>query len=175
MNILREKLRAQGHHLCQFGGGSSSSSAQTTTQQDNRVTVGNGGINAGTGATVQVLDGGAVQNSLSFANNTVSAAISGMGAATKNATDIVSKANSDSLNFAKTQTTSVLDFATGAENNAFKFALSANETANSQLQKTSDLVKDAYADAKGRGAFTDQILIGAIAMAGLVAFAAVRK
>lgn len=38
MNLLREKLRAKGHHLAQFGGDSSSSSSQETnyTYTDNR-------------------------------------------------------------------------------------------------------------------------------------------
>jgi len=40
---------------------------------------------------------------------------------------------------------------------------------------TNELVKDAYADAKGRGALTDKILMGAIAAMAVVAFMAVKK
>lgn len=41
--------------------------------------------------------------------------------------------------------------------------------------ETTALVKDAYADAKGRGALTDKMMIGAIAAMALVAFMAVKK
>lgn len=164
MNILREKLRARGHHCAQFGGGSSSSSAQTTTQQDNRVTVGNNGINATGGSNVNVLDGGAIANSFSFANAAFDSAVAGVGAASKSAMDIVSQGSSNALGFADSENARVLDFAT-----------KANSQAAATLNTTSNLVKDAYADAKGRGALTDKILIGAIAMAGLVAVMALKK
>lgn len=59
--------------------------------------------------------------------------------------------------------------------NALAFATDAQAATLDSLTTTSNLVKDAYADAKGRGALTDQILIGAIAMAGLVAFKAISK
>lgn len=67
------------------------------------------------------------------------------------------------------------EFSSGVLNKAVSFAEDANSRALDSLNTTANLVKDSYADAKGRGALTDQILIGAIAMAGLVAFAAVRK
>lgn len=57
---------------------------------------------------------------------------------------------------------------------ALGFANTAQATALDSLNTQANLVKDAYADAKGRGALTDKILIGAIVMAGLVAIAAVR-
>ena len=41
--------------------------------------------------------------------------------------------------------------------------------------RTRRWMKDAYADAKGRGALTDKILMVAIAMAGVVAFTAIKK
>jgi len=58
---------------------------------------------------------------------------------------------------------------------SFDFAVQANSQALDSLNTTSNLVKDAYADAKGRGAMTDKILIGSVVMAGLVAIAALRK
>lgn len=65
---------------------------------------------------------------------------------------------------------------------ALKFGSEAlNYSKNSQAQAldslntTANLVKDAYEDAKGRGAMTDTILIGSVVMAGLVAMAAIRK
>jgi hypothetical protein len=58
---------------------------------------------------------------------------------------------------------------------SFGFATKANAQALDSLMVTTDVLKDAYADAKGRGALTDKILIGTVAMAGLIAFAAIRK
>lgn len=58
---------------------------------------------------------------------------------------------------------------------AFNFGSKSQGQALDSLESQASMVKDAYADAKGRGALTDKILIGAIAMAGLVAIAALRK
>ncbi len=66
------------------------------------------------------------------------------------------------------------DFATNTGRESFAFAKSAQGAALDSLNTTSNLVKDAYADAKGRGALTDKILIGAIGMAGVVAVMALR-
>lgn len=66
------------------------------------------------------------------------------------------------------------DFATTTGRESFDFAKVAQGAALDSLNTTSSLVKDAYADAKGRGALTDKILIGAIAMSGLVAVMALR-
>lgn len=67
------------------------------------------------------------------------------------------------------------DFGTTALTKSLTFAATSNQQALDTLKETSSLVKDAYADAKGRGAMTDKILIGAVAMAGLVAIMALRK
>lgn len=67
------------------------------------------------------------------------------------------------------------DFGASALREAFRFGSVSNQQALDSLTTTSNLVKDAYADAKGRGAMTDQILIGSVAMAGLVAVMALRK
>ncbi len=64
-----------------------------------------------------------------------------------------------------------LDFGT----NALGFAKQTTNAAIDNLQVTQQLVADAYNDAKGRGALTDKLLIGAVAAMGLVAFAAVRR
>lgn len=58
---------------------------------------------------------------------------------------------------------------------AASFAKTAQSQVLDSLSSQTDLVKDAYSEAKGRGALTDKILIGAIAMSGLVAIAALRK
>lgn len=67
------------------------------------------------------------------------------------------------------------DFSGGITKESFTFAKTAQAAALDSLNTTSSLVKDAYADAKGRGAMTDKILIGSVVMAGLVAVAAIRK
>ena len=175
MNLLREKQRCADTHRLNFGGGSSSSSRQETVQNDNRVTNGPGGIVAQGGSSVSVLDGGAIQNAFTFADNAFQTAIAGQGAAAKNAMDVIASSNAKALDFAKTSNDKALDFSTGAISSAFNFADRSNDRALDSLNTTSNLVKDAYADAKGRGALTDKILIGAIAMAGVVAVMAVRK
>ena len=75
------------------------------------------------------------------------------GGAIKNAFDFATKANKDSFTYATTAQSQVLD----------------------SLQTTSKLVADAYSDAKGRGALTDKILMGSVAMAGVVAVLAIKK
>lgn len=170
MNLLREKLRAQGHHLAQFGGGSSSSSAQTTYQTDNRRTIGANGISNENG-TVNVLDGGAIANSFDFANQAFEKAVSGVGSAGKNALDFATTTNGAALGFAKSTNGQAFELAS----KALDFSTSANKQAAATLADTSTLVSNAYADAKGRGAMTDKILIGAVVMAGVVALAAVKK
>ena len=68
-----------------------------------------------------------------------------------------------------------LTFADSTQAKAYAFANSAGDRALDNIEATTELVKDAYQEAKGRGELTDQITIGALVMAGLVAFAAVRK
>lgn len=72
-----------------------------------------------------------------------------------------------------------LDSAMGASENALLRALAfgagSMDQAYSSLAHSQDLVKDAYADAKGRGALTDKMIMGAIAAMAVVAFAAIKK
>ncbi len=103
---------------------SSSSNKQATTQTDNRRVLGEGAISAESGATVSVLDNGAISKAF--------------------------------------------DFSSAVAAGALKFGLDSQSS-------TAGILKDAYADAKGRGALTDYILIGSIAMAGLIAFQALKK
>lgn len=58
---------------------------------------------------------------------------------------------------------------------ALQFGLDSQAASNDVLSKSTSVLSNAYNDAKGRGALTDYILIGAIAMAGIVAFSAVKK
>lgn len=131
-------------------GGSKSSSSAATSQTDNRRVLGEGSVSAeNSNVTITTLDNGAINRAFDTADFSVGEALKFGSAAMSNNSGTVSKA---------------LDFATTAQ-----------EVTLDSLNTTSNLVKDAYADAKGRGALTDQILIGAIAMAGLVAFKAVGK
>ncbi|AVS74490.1 hypothetical protein C8240_11135 [Paracidovorax cattleyae] len=72
-----------------------------------------------------------------------------------------------------------LDAAVGSSENALSRALSFGNTAMDRaygtLADSQNLVKDAYADAKGRGALTDKMIMGAIAAMAVVAFAAIKK
>jgi hypothetical protein len=68
-----------------------------------------------------------------------------------------------------------LTFADSTQAKAYQFANTSADRAMDALDTTTELVKDAYQEAKGRGELTDQIIMGALVMAGLVAFAAVRK
>lgn len=67
------------------------------------------------------------------------------------------------------------NFASDAFGAALDFGNDAMKRENAVLDKTTSVLNSAYADAKGRGAMTDKILIGAVAMAGLVALAAIKK
>lgn len=74
---------------------------------------------------------------------------------------------------AEDSTVNVLDG--GAIARAFDFASKTTVQAQQSITSTANLVSDAYAEAKGRGAMTDYIIIGALALAGLVAVQALRK
>ena len=68
-----------------------------------------------------------------------------------------------------------LNAGTEGQKLAFSFAAKSQSQVLDSLASQSELIKDSYADAKGRGALTDKILIGSIAMAGLVAIAALQR
>lgn len=117
-----EQRHSRGGRACpEFGGGGGSSSNETkTTNSDSRISQQSGTAVSGDGNTLNVLDGGAIEN-------------------------------------------------------AFKFAQASQASSVSALNTTAQLVSDAYAESKGRGKMTDYVLIGAIAVAGLVAVTAIRK
>lgn len=121
---------------------SSSKSAQTTNQTDNRRVLGEGSISAESGATVSVLDNGAINRAFDFGTATAE----------------------DAFGFARQIAAGALDF-----------GLSSQAEAGRIQASSVSVLKNAYEDAKGRGALTDYLLIGAIAMAGIVAYAAVKK
>lgn len=174
---------------------SDSRTSQSTYQQDNRRVIGQGGASAEGGSTVTInaLDGEALNAMLDFGgkqskqvfdfggraldmtSETVLAALGFGGDAMKAAMN----ANSDALAFADAnsarQTAASYNFATDALGEAFGFGGNALNKAFSTMDNATSLVKDAYADAKGRGALTDKILMGAIAAMAVVALMAVKK
>ncbi|MGC1173122.1 hypothetical protein [Polaromonas sp.] len=124
---------------------SSSSTSSDTNQTDNRRVLGQGALSAETG-----------------------------GDAVINLTTLDAEVANHAISNAGTNLEAALGFAKEFTGKAFGFSTDSQKTALDSLDTQANLVKDAYADAKGRGALTDKILIGAIAMAGIVAFAAVR-
>lgn len=143
---------------------SDSATSQDTSQQDNRRVIGEGGlsIEAERNSTVNVT---------SLDRQVADAAIAGT------VTTAVAALNSGQASIGQ-----AFDFGQLSLTKAFDFGLksieqnrTATQAALTSIADSSTLVKDAYADAKGRGALTDKILIGAVAMAGVVAVAALRK
>lgn len=135
---------------------SESSSSQSTSQADNRNVLGEAAILAQSGSSVTQID------------NRVNYALDGdvANAAIKGSTENLGK----SLTFASGAMTKSYDFA-GV---ALAAVQQSGNRALDSLAQSNSMVKDAYADAKGRGALTDQITIGALALAGLMAFAAIK-
>ncbi|HEX7890295.1 MAG TPA: hypothetical protein VF522_13120 [Ramlibacter sp.] len=125
---------------------SSSKSSQSSAQHytDNRAVLGENSLYANNGASVTVLDGGAIQTAASIAES----AIAGNVGALNTALSFGNKV----LEAGKSQTDRALD----------------------NLQATQTMVAGAYEDAKGRGQWTDLMLIGAVAGSLLVAGLAVR-
>lgn len=175
---------------------SKSNTSPVTNQTDNRRVLGENSISAENSNVVvnnTTLDGNIVaaalqaagittEQAFSFGSDAISEAL-GFGG---EALDLASGATRDALNFAddnaaraSTLTYNVfgdaLDSNSDALSAAFRFGTNALDRSFSNLGDTQNLVADAYADAKGRGALTDKILIGAIAAMAVVAFAAVGK
>lgn len=174
---------------------SRSSTASQSYQQDNRRVIGERGISAESGSTVTVnaLDAEVINRmfdsadrtgklsfdfggkAMDFGNEALLASL-GFG---KTALNAALNANSDALAFADANSTrntiASYNFATDALGGSLGFASQAVNKAFNAADQTAAMVKDAYADAKGRGALTDKILMGAIAAMAVVALMAVKK
>lgn len=175
---------------------SRSNTSPTTTQTDARRVIGENGIsaeNSSVSVTNNTLDPNVIAAALQFAGSNSTAAFNfgteslanalGFGGSALTA---ALNASSDALAFAdanssrnSTMAYNVFSDALGSNENAlsraFTFGANALDRSFGNLGDTQQLVADAYADAKGRGALTDKILIGAIAAMAVVAFAAVKK
>ncbi|GKT19559.1 hypothetical protein AVHY2522_22925 [Acidovorax sp. SUPP2522] len=208
---------------------SNSRSEATTWQQDNRRVIGEHGVSAEGGSTVNYtvnsLDKDVVnrafdygrdvsrdafdfgRDALDFGSDALGFASDSQGRAyglAGSALDTVNDALANSLDFGKYGIRAMADanadalgFASDNANryatinaNLYADALASNSDAVksvltlgggllsdgfSMIGATNNLVKDAYADAKGRGALTDKMIMAAIAAMAIVAFMAVRK
>jgi hypothetical protein len=179
---------------------SNSSSTQTTKQTDNRRVIGQGGV-SNEGGSVSM---SSVTNTTTLDANVVNSALKSVDKATSSGASVTMNAITSSLGFGKAAMTAAanaqkdaLDFAastskannamaynaltdalsagSGAYTNALSFADKQSARAFDSLNSTETLVANAYADAKGRGALTDKILIGSIVAMAVVAFAAIQK
>lgn len=171
---------------------SSSNTTQTTLQTDNRRVIGEGGISAENSSVtqnIQTLDADVVNNALTAVNAASRDAFDFGANALNFGGNTVTRAlnfGNDALGFAEaTQNRSqalaynTITDALASNESAFRQALSFGGTmagrALDSLESTENLVANAYADAKGRGALTDKILMGAILAMAVVAFMAVKK
>jgi len=119
---------------------------------------------------------------LDFGSDALSGAIGFGEAAMRQAADAQANAYNGALGFASntvTKTINSLDnalaFGESALGKALGVGVSTTAAALDNLQATQQLTKDAYEDAKGRGALTDKMMIAAIVAMAVVAFMAVRK
>lgn len=155
----------------------------TTTDQGSvkaAFSFGNNALDFAGGVVDRAFDFGdkTVSSSLNFANDALNASLNASaksGAAAFNATqDALAFAGSAQASSVKTQR-EALDTAAGSMAGALAYSGKQTAVALDSLNSSAGLVKDAYADAKGRGAMTDYLLMAAIAVAGFVAFSALRK
>lgn len=175
---------------------SKSSSAQQTTSTDNRRVLAENSISA-EGSNVNVwntsLDAEVLNRAMKSVDLTTGEAFAFGGDALtgalgfgKTALTMAGNTVSDALGLIDSQSTRNASLL----GNAYSDLIASQDTAVGKVltyggnltnrvldatAATENLVKDAYADAKGRGALTDKIMIGAIAAMALVAFAAVKK
>lgn len=124
--------------------------------------------------------GGSKSSSSAATNQTDNRRVLGEGAISAehsniNITTLDGQVVNRALDTADLSVGKALDFSDSTQARAYAFANSAGDRALDNIEATTELVKDAYQEAKGRGELTDQIIMGALVMAGLVAFAAVRK
>jgi len=159
---------------------SRSSTSQNVNQTDNRRTIGQGGVSAEGGSTVTIntLDANAINAAFAYGNDASNRSYAFGGRALDFASDTVAGAfgfggQADSA--AARSSAQAYNFAGDALGGALQFGSSALTKAFNSADGAAALVKDAYADAKGRGALTDKILIGAVLAMAVVAFAAVKK
>lgn len=179
---------------------SDNTSNQSTTYTDSRMVLGERSSYTGAGAnsgntftdsgntTITEIDAGAVGLAFKGMNDTVKEGF-GFGRA---ALGFAEETVNDSLAFARQaqadagrQVQASLSFAqeaqersfaqsAGALSTALDYGATQTKRAVDSVNSAAQLVNTAYADAKGRGAMTDYLLMGAMVLVGLVAWRASR-
>jgi len=119
---------------------------------------------------------------LDFGSDALAGAFDFGETAMRQAADAQRDAYNGALGFANTTVTkavnsidNALAFGETALGKALGVGVSTTAAALDNLQVTQQLTKDAYEDAKGRGALTDKMIMAAIAAMAIVAFMAVRR
>lgn len=117
------------------------------------------------------------QNNLTYAldADVAGKALDGMADTARSAFDFGGDALSGALDFGDKAQAKSYDFAGDSLASILAFASKNNAAALDSLDTTANLVKDSYADAKGRGALTDKIIIGVVIVAGVIAWKALSK
>lgn len=163
---------------------SESSQEQTQANQDRRIVAGQGAVTATEGSSLiyQALDNGAIQRSFDsadkslagafgFGRDTVEGALSFGRTAIAQSMDSSRDALEGSLSFGS----KAINAVQGTFSDALSYSKQTTAAALDNLQATQKLTADAYNDAKGRGAMTDKLLMGAVAAMAVVAAVAVRN
>lgn len=150
---------------------SQSEQQANTSTTDQRRVLGQGALSAenstvfqSTTTLNQTLDADVANKAMDTARLSTSAALDFGGGALSGALDAVGKADSRAFSFGGDALAS-----------AFSFASESLKRENTALDQTTSVLSDAYADAKGRGALTDKILIGAICAVAMIAYMAMKK
>jgi hypothetical protein len=120
----------------------------------------------------------ATQDALNFASDAYGRSI----AASQASAQYAANSASDSLAFAQDANSKsiglqrdALGIASDSMNQALAYGGKQTAVALDSLMGSAELVKNAYADAKGRGAMTDYLLLAAMGVAGLVAYSALKN
>ena len=152
MDLLALKRKALGHHACGGGGGGSSSTEQNTTNTDNRRVIGQNGVsaeNSNVNYSISTTDDGAVS--------------AGVGLASQSLADMLGLSTTVATN------SNALDKAVLA------FAGNSQTQAVDSLNTSTAAIQNAYASARGQGNLTEYVLIGAMALCGIIAYVAISK
>lgn len=149
---------------------------------NNRAAFSFGSDALGLGAHAIDANGRVVSGALDFGANVSQGAFDAVGRSQTGAFNFGTDAMAGAFGSVNAGNTRAINFATDAlasNSDAFRQALqfTANTTnaALSNVQATQQLTANAYADAKGRGALTDKMMIGAIVAMAVVALMAVEK
>jgi hypothetical protein len=172
---------------------SKSSQQANTSTTDQRRVLGQGALSAenstvyqSTTTLNQTLDADVANKAMDTARLSASAALGFGSDALTSALDAVGKNDARAFNFGGDALAGTIDavgkndvrafsFGGDALASAFSFATDAAKRENAALDQTTSVLSSAYADAKGRGALTDKILIGAICAVAVIAYMAIKK